>query len=295
MQLPEVVARVNGESISRTEFQNALKTIEERAGGPVPPEQRDRIYRGVLDQMVGIRLLAQEANSRKIPVADADVDERIDTIRKQFPSEEAFTTRLKQQNVTLDRVRTDTRQELAINKMLEMEIEPKVAATPDAIAAFYKGNPQSFQVPERVKASHILVSVPQGADAATKEKAREKAQGLLKDVKAGKDFAAIARESSDDPGSAKNGGDLGFFQQGQMVGPFNDVAFTLKPGDTSDLVETDFGFHIIRVAEKQTGRTVPIDEARPKIEEFLKNQNRQRETASFVNALRSKGKVEILI
>jgi len=120
-------------------------------------------------------------------------------------------------------------------------------------------------------------------------------QTVLKDVTAGKDFAALAKQHSQDPGSAPNGGDLGFFEQGRMVGPFNDAAFSLKPGATSGLVETPFGYHIIRVVEKQPGRTVPLDEVRPKVEQYLQNLNKETETDAFVKSLRAKGKVEILI
>jgi len=137
--------------------------------------------------------------------------------------------------------------------------------------------------------------VPRGADAAAKAEARAKAEQVLKDIKAGKDFAALAKEHSQDPGSAVNGGDLGFFQPGQMVGPFNDAAFSLAPGSVSDLVETEFGFHIIKVAEKQPSRTVPLDDVKPQLEQFLLQRNRQEQTEAFVEGLRSKGKIEILI
>ena len=140
-----------------------------------------------------------------------------------------------------------------------------------------------------MRASHILIGVPQGADAVTKDAARKRAEGVLKQVKAGKDFAALAKEHSQDPGSAVQGGDLGFFPRGQMVGPFDEAAFTLAPGAISDLVETQFGFHIIRVVEKQAARTVPLEEVKPKLDEFLLNQNKQRETQAFVDRLEGEG------
>ena len=110
-----------------------------------------------------------------------------------------------------------------------------------------------------------------------------------------KDFAALAKQHSQDPGSAVNGGDLGFFQQGQMVGPFNDVAFKLAPGEVSDLVETEFGFHIIKVAEKQAPRAVPLEEVRQRLEQYLERQNREQQTDAFINGLKTKGKIDILI
>ena len=294
-QLPAVLARVNGEDVTRTEFEEFVQNLEGRAGGPVPAEQRDQVYRGVLDQIVGYKLLLQESRARKVAIPDADVDARVGEIRKQFPSEDVFMQMLIQRKMTLEQIRNDARQDMAIAKLIETEIAAKAAVKPEQIQDFYAKNPDQFKQDERVRASHILIAFPEKADAAAKAQARTKADQVLKDVKAGKDFAALAKQHSQDPGSAVNGGDLGFFQKGQMVGPFNDVAFTLAPGAVSDVVETQFGYHIIKVAEKQPSRTIPLEEVRPQVEQYLQNQNREQETEAFVKSLRSKGKVEILI
>jgi peptidyl-prolyl cis-trans isomerase C len=294
-QLPEVVAKVNGEAITKADFEKAIMNIESRAGGPVPPAERDRVYRGRLDQLVGYRLLIQETKTRKVAVPDADVEEKLGAIRKQFPTEDAFKQTLAQQKMSVEQLKADARQDMAVAKLISDEVTPKISVKPDEVATFYAQNPQHFQQGDRVRASHILITVPKDADAATKAAARAKAEGLLKELKAGKDFATLAKANSQDPGSAANGGDLGFFQKGEMVGPFNDVAFTLKPGSLSDVVETDFGFHIIKVVDKQAGRVVPIEEAKTQIEQFLQEQSREKETEAFVNALKAKSKVEILM
>jgi peptidyl-prolyl cis-trans isomerase C len=173
-----------------------------------------------------------------------------------------------------------------------------ITATPvtaEQVTAFYNENPGEFQQPERVRASHILIGVPEGADPAAKQQALAKAVEVLKEVKAGGDFAALAKQHSTDQGSAPSGGDLGFFERGQMVGPFEQAAFALAPAQTSDLVESPFGYHIIKVAEKQTSRTIPIAEVRPQIQQFLEGQSREQQTQTFVGSLRAKGKVEVFI
>ena len=294
-QLPDVVARVNGEAIAKTEFESAIKNVEGRAGGPVPAEQRDRVYRGVLDQLISYRLLMQETKSRKIDVPDTEVDARIAQIRQQFPSEDEFKKQLAQRSMTIEALREDAKSDMRVAKMLEAEVNAKVAVQPGDVNSFYQQNPDKFQQPERVRASHILIRTEENADAKAKETAKAKAVDLLKQVKAGKDFAELAKQHSQDPGSAVQGGDLGFFQQGQMVGAFERAAFALKPGEVSDIVETPFGFHIIKMADKQAARTVPIDEVKPQIEQFLQNQQRQQKTQAFIESLKSKGKVEILI
>ena len=294
-QLPEIVARVNGEAINGAELERAVKALEGRAGGPVPADQRDRVFRGVLDDMIGYKLLIQEAKARKIAVPDAEIEAQIAQIRSQFPTQQQFEQALAAQKLTLEDVREDARSEMSVEKLVEGEIAAKIAVKPEAVNDFYQKNQDKFQQGPRVRASHILISFPQNADAAAKQQAKTKAEGILKDLKAGKDFAAAAKESSQDPGSAVNGGDLGFFEKGQMVPPFEQAAFALNPGEMSELVESQFGYHIIKVAEKQTQRVVPLDEAKGQIEQYLGQQNRQAETEAFVNTLKTKAKIEILI
>jgi peptidyl-prolyl cis-trans isomerase C len=294
-QLPDVIARVNGEAIAKGDLEKAIKNVEGRAGQPVPAAERDRIYRGVLEQLIAYRLLKQESTSRKIEVPDAEVDARMAQIKQQFPSEDVFKQSLMQQNMTFDQLREDAKSDMRVAKMLQGEVNVGVGVQPQEVTAFYEKNPDKFKQGERVRASHILIRVPEKADPKTKEEARTKVAGVLNEVKAGKDFGELAKNYSQDPGSAANGGDLGFFAQGQMVGPFEQAAFALKPGSVSDIVETPFGFHIIKVAEKQPARTVPLEEAKPQIEQFLQNQQRQQKTEAFINSLKAKGKVEILI
>ena len=294
-QLPDVVARVNGETIGKAEFENAIKNVEGRAGQPVPDAERDRVYRGVLDQLIAYRLLTQESRTRKIDVPPADIDARLAQIREQFPSEDAFKQTLAQQKMTVEQLRADATSDMRVAKMLNDEVNTGVAVQPQEVTAFYEKNPDKFKQGERVRASHILIRTAEKADEKAKQEAKTKADDVLRQVKTGKDFGELAKHYSQDPGSAPNGGDLGFFAQGQMVGPFDQVAFTLKPGTISDVVETQFGYHIIKVVDKQAARTVPLDEVKPQIEQFLQNQQRQQKTEAFINSLKAKGKVEILI
>jgi peptidyl-prolyl cis-trans isomerase C len=294
-EIPDVVARVNGESITKVEFQRAVEALEGRAGAPIPANQRDAIYRRVLDELVGYTLLSQEAAARKVTVPDAELDARMAQIQGQFPDPAAFAKLLADRKITMETVRNDTRRDLVVARLLQSEVESKASVKPEQIADFYAKNPDQFKESEKVRASHILITAAKDADAATRTAARAKADGILKEVKAGKDFAALAKQHSQDPGSGPQGGDLGFFEQGQMVGPFNDAAFSMKPGTTSGIIETDFGYHIIRVVERQEGRTIPLEEVRPQLEQFLLQQNRREQTAAFVDGLKARGKIEILM
>ncbi len=146
-----------------------------------------------------------------------------------------------------------------------------------------------------MRASHILVLADEKADDATKKKARAQIEAINKRVKAGEDFAKLAQEHSQD-GSAAQGGDLSFFERGKMVPPFEQAAFAMKPGEVSDIVTTQFGYHIIKVTDRRAASTVPLDEQlTERVRQFLTEQKKQEKAASFVASLKQKSKIEVLV
>ena len=155
----------------------------------------------------------------------------------------------------------------------------------DEIKSYYESNISKYGEPEQRRASHILIAVKSGAGDAEKAKARERAAQLLSELrKSPGSFAELARKNSGDPGSASQGGDLGFFSRGMMVRPFEDAAFRLKLNEISELVESDFGFHIIRVTGIKAGKMKSLDLARPEIERELKKQRAGRRFAEAAEA-----------
>jgi peptidyl-prolyl cis-trans isomerase C len=292
--LPDVIADCNGDKIARTEFEKAVKAVEQRAGGSVPPEKRDELYRGVLDDLVAYRLLKQEVVARQMTASDAEVDARIGAFKQQMGSEANFRAALQAQQLTEAKLREDAKTDILVNKLLEQEVTQKLLVKPSDIATFYEKNPDRFQQSESVRAAHILVLVPQDADEKTRAAAKARAEAALKAAKAGQDFAQLAKRYSNDA-SAQRGGDLGFIPKGQMVPAFEAAAFALEPGQVSDLVETQFGYHVIKALEKRPARVVPFVEAAAQIEQFLQQQQRQEKSKALVEQLKSKGKVEIFI
>jgi peptidyl-prolyl cis-trans isomerase D len=137
------------------------------------------------------------------------------------------------------------------------------------VAQYYNSHRDQFRTPERVKVRHILLSTA-GKPKEEVAKIQAKAEGLLKQVKAGGDFAALAKQNSDDPGSKDNGGDLGYVVRGQTVKNFETAAFALKPNEISNLISTEYGFHIIQLLEKQDARVEPLSEAKTRIAEEAK-------------------------
>ena len=294
-ELPAVLARVNGEPIERWEFEYVLRGLESQAGQPVPAERREEVFRSVLDELVAYRLLAQEARARKMEVSDADIKARVDQVRRNFANEEAFQKALVDEGFSVERLEQQARREVLVARVLEAEIGPRIAVLPKDVETFYQQNLDRFKVDEAVHASHILIGIPEKADAAGRDKLRAEAAALLAQVRAGADFAQLARSRSHDSSSAARGGDLGFFALGQMDPAFAKAAFALKAGETSPVVETPYGFHIIRVLERRPARTAPLAEVRAQIEQYLAGERRDQLATSFVDQLKARGRVEIYV
>jgi peptidyl-prolyl cis-trans isomerase C len=293
-QLPEVIARVNGEAVKKEDFERMLKTIEARAGQPIPVERRDEILRGALDQLITYTLLSQESKSRGVKVEATEIDAKMGQLKSQFPNEAAFEKALKDRGMTAESLRKDAYVDLSVTKLMDAEVATLPGPSDAEAKDFYDKNQDKFKEEEQVRASHILVKVDEKADAATRQKARAKIDGVLKQVKAGGDFAKLAQANSDD-GSASQGGDLNYFNKGTMVPAFDKVAFELKPGQVSDIVETQFGYHIVKVVDRKSGRTVPFEEAQGKIKDFLTGQKKQQHADTFIEGLKKKSKIEVLI
>jgi peptidyl-prolyl cis-trans isomerase C len=292
-ELPDVLARVNGEPVTKADFERLLKNIE--AGrGPIPAERRDEILRAVLDQLITYNVMKQEAGARKLSVSEAEVNSQVQQMQSQFPSEAEFKQALAARDLSVDQLKADARVDMLIDRMMQAELAAAVDATEADARAFYDGNPDKFEQGESVRASHILIMANEQADAAAKQAASARMDGILKRARSGEDFAALAKEHSEDS-TREQGGDLGFFPRGQMVPAFDQVAFSLKPGEISDVVATQFGYHIIKVAEKKPATTVPYDEVKGRILEFLSNQKKQERIESFIEDARKRARIEVLV
>jgi peptidyl-prolyl cis-trans isomerase D len=196
-----------------------------------------------------------------------------DDLRKQInPTDAELQTFFKQNAARYKDAIAETRK-ISYIPLTQTDVPGGAPAVTDAqVQDYYSAHQKDFQIPEEVKVRHILIKVDPKADAKTDAAAKEKAENLLKQIKAGADFAALAKANSDDPGSKDSGGELGMIQRGVTVPPFEQAAFSLQPGQISDLVKTQFGYHIIKVEEKQTAHTKTLDEVKAQIVATLTRQ-----------------------
>ena len=287
-ELPEVLARVNGEAVTKGDLERLIKNMEVRANQQVPAERRDEILRQALDQLVTYAVLSQESRTRQVKVTDAEVEGNLKQVRGQFPNEDEFKKALAARGMTLEKLRSDARVEMGINKMMEAEVAIQPLPSDAQVREFYDKNPDKF---ETVRASHILFKFDEKADEASKKKLLAEAQAVLKQAKSGADFAELARKHSKD-GSAAQGGDLDFFPRGKMVPAFDQAAFALLPGQISEIVTTQFGYHIIKLTDR---RPVPFEQVSERIKQFLTEQQKQQYAQAFVESLKQKAKIEVLV
>lgn len=288
------VASVNGVAITQGDFDKEMSRYERQlamTGQTADPAQLGEVRKKVLDGLIGREVLKQECQKLGVSVSNAEVDERVDALKKRFPSAKDFTDTLAKMSLTEPELKTQFSQDMAIKKLIEQEVAGKVTVSDAEIKTFYDSNPDLFKSPESVKASHILVKVDPKATDADKAKAREKIAAVQKRVQKGEDFASLAKEVSECPSSA-NGGDLDYFQRGQMVGPFEDAAFKLKPGEVSNVVETQFGYHLIKVTDKKPSETKTFEQVKNELSQYLKQQKVNQHLAQYVEELKSRDKIE---
>ena len=286
----DMIARVDGKDITRADVEQETNNLMLQFGGKMSPDQVSRmlpmLQRQALENLIGRHLLQQTAVQEGIEVAPEALEERIAKIVEQFPSEEMLKDKLAAAGVSEESFRQQVTEALRIEGLLEKHT-PGAEVTEEEVEAYYDANPDNFQEPEQVKASHILITVGPEDTEEQKEEKRQQLADIKEDIEDDDaEFAEMAKEHSACP-SASNGGDLGTFGRGQMVKEFEEVAFALEPGDVSDVVETQFGYHLIKVEEHREARTVPLDEVQEKIENFLKNQSREKEIIAYLNQLRS--------
>jgi peptidyl-prolyl cis-trans isomerase C len=291
-QLPDFLARVNGEPVKKLDFDRLILNIELN-NGPIPPPRRDEILRGMLDQLITYTAMSQQAKSENIVVSEAEIEGRIKAMQRDA-SDADFQKALEARKISSEQLRTDARVQLTIEKLLEAHVAEAATTTDAEARVFYDKNPDKFKVDDKVRASHILLKVDAKAPEATRKQAQGRIAGLLKRARSGEDFAALAAKHSQD-GSARQGGDLGYFARQEMVPAFSHVAFSLKPGEISDIVTTEFGYHIIKVTDKKAATTVPYEQASTQIVEFLSRQKKQERAGQFVDEVRKRARIEVLV
>jgi len=296
-QKESFAAKVNGVEIKTATLDAAVNNYVENQkmfGVTIKDEEKDKLKKDILNELVSAELLYQASQKAGIGDLSKEIDTQLENIKKGFGTEEEFQKVLKERGIGIKDLKEDIRKGSYINAYLEKEVFSKLGpVTEDEKRQEYETNKDKLNVPDMVRASHILIKVGEKATAEEKQKAKEKIEALRTRAMSGEDFAKLAKENSEDA-SSSNGGDLGDFKKGDMVKPFEDAAFGLEKDQISPVVETQFGYHVIKVTDKKAAHTLTYEEVSEDIAKFLVNKHKRDEVNKTVDALRKNAKIEIL-
>jgi peptidyl-prolyl cis-trans isomerase C len=295
----EIVAKGKGVEVSRGKLDDEVIRLKAQAaarGQPIPPEQMSMVDRQVLDQIIQVQLLDAKATAEDRATGKALAEKRFEEAKTRLGSEEAMNRQLKVMDTTREEVLTNWTEAATAEAVLKREL--KVSITDEDARKYYDDNPARFEEPEKARASHILLITTDpktNTELTEDQKAtkRKEMEGILKRARAGEDFAKLAKEYSEDPGSKDKGGEY-TFPRGQMVAEFEAAAFSLNTNQVSDIVTTRFGYHIIKLSEKIPARKVELAKALPDIKEGLTQQGVQKQFPDYMAKLKKDAGVQIL-
>ncbi|MFO7838859.1 MAG: peptidylprolyl isomerase [Desulfosalsimonadaceae bacterium] len=289
------VAVVNGTKIPRDRLDQQLTMLKQRfasQGQQLDEKKMADIKNSVVQNMVEKELLYQKSSELGIKVDSEQVQEQLASFKNRFNDEAQYKQRLASMGYTEDQLRHEIQQSMAIQQLIEEEIASKIDITDEDLKSYYDNNSKEFENPKQVKARHILIETGKEADEKEKQAARKKIEKIQKRLEGGEKFSELAKEKSDCQ-SSESGGELGFFSKGQMVPPFEKAAFSTEPGSVSDIVETRFGYHLIKVEDKKAASKESFDDVKDDIKEQMRQQKIQEKLPGYVENLKEKADIEI--
>lgn len=263
-----VIMTVNDQPIYSWEVGLQIPQVQKELAGRGTPPKREDVINLAVQRIVDSRLLGQEARRRNLKSDNGRVESAMAQIEGQAGGREGLDTALGGLGATYDQLRTSVTETDLVQVFVATQIEPQVSVTAEEVVAFYNANPEMFDRPEMVRARHILVRLMQNSTTAEKTEARTRAEAAHKRVIAGENFATVAGEVSEGQ-EASNGGDMGFFARDSMMPALTNVAFALEIGKISDIIETQFGFHILKVEEKRAPSKMTYEEAKGPVRTLL--------------------------
>ena len=274
-ELDRLVRFYMSHSMSMEEVKRNLPKLEEKA----------------LEQAIGAKLLLDRSAQLDIPVSAADIDAEIAKVVMQVGGEENARTALAAQNITEEAFRKELEKGARVNKLVEQACSSVPDPTEEEVTACYEARKDEFVTPHEVLCQHILVKTAEDDIPEAKSAAFEKIRAIRERVVAGGDFAAEAKANSDCPSGAE-GGSLGWFGRGMMVPEFDKAAFEMKKGEVSDIVTTQFGYHIIYKADERGGEAKTLVDVHDQLKDLLRHEARGRAMDAFVAELRENAVIE---
>ncbi len=251
------------------------------------------IRREVLDRLIDDQLIAQQASELRLSVSSEDVDKSIEEIKRQNGiDDQQLAQALRGQGMTMGTYRQDLKKQILRFRVINIAVGSKVAVSDEDVQSYYDRHMKSG-AEVQVRASHVFIAIPDGADAGVVAEKQAAAAALLERAKAGEDFAKLAREHSEDAATRAEGGDLGTFGKDMLPKPIEELVFAMEIGEVRGPLRADRGFHVIKLVEKRTAPAKPFAEVREELRAQLRQKEVERQTKSYLADLRKKTLVDV--
>lgn len=296
--LDQVIAVVNEEAITQSELDSILRPIYEdykqRYSGEKLFHELNDARTKLLNQLIEDRLVYQEAKEKKVEVDALKIDEQIETFQKKFPTPQAMEKALNDQGVTLHGLRERLEKQEMVKALHDQEVRAKVIVSPSEIEKYFEEHPERFTAKDRLRVRSITIKKSDEAreKGLKDEAASEKIHALEKNIQAGGDFAALAKENSQDV-NAKEGGLGDWVERGAMIEAIDQVIFKLKPGETSQVLETAMGYHLFRCEEIQAGSKRGLEEVRDEIYSLIYRDKSEARFNEWLTELKAKAYISV--
>ncbi|MBW2557947.1 MAG: peptidylprolyl isomerase [Deltaproteobacteria bacterium] len=291
-----IVAIVNDEVITLSELDAILQTFMKRVE-KAPQVQREKMVAQArvtaMDKLIDDMLIKQKAAKLNIIVTDEDVDKALDNIlEERHMSVEKFREALVREGAVLNEYKSEIRRNIISGRIIEKEIRSGITISEEEVGAYYGKHRNDYEGKEATRIQQILLLKPRDCNDSTREELRAKAEEILKRVKDGESFDLLVDKYSQGP-AAKSRGDLGFVEKGMMFPEVDTAVSGLNKGESSGVIESPVGFHIIRVIDKRGAGIKPVDEVREEIVRNIGNEKINKKFKEWLKELREKSLVEI--
>jgi peptidyl-prolyl cis-trans isomerase SurA len=290
--LDRVVAKVNSEIITLSSVNERVELLKQKLRRDYKGSEEE-ILGEALNTIVDEKLQLQEGKKRGLQVDDSAVEAAIKDIEKKNGLQEGqLAVMLESEGRSLESYKNHIRDQILLSKVVRFEMGSRVSISERKIAKYYHSNQKDFWESGKARVRHILILTEEGLSADKKKEKYLLVKGILREVKGGKDFASAAKEYSEDISSSE-GGDVGFVEKGKMVPEFENAVYKMKVGEISDIVETEYGYHIIKVDKILAGRTLPLKDVKNKIQFILSSKKQKSAYEEWMNELKKSAFIEI--
>ena len=286
-----VVAKVNSEIITLSSVNERVELLKQKLGGDYQGSEEEILDRA-LNAIVEEKLQLQEGKKRGLVVDDSAVEAAVKNIEQKNGLQEGqLAVMLESEGRSMESYKNHIRDQILVSKVVRFEMSSRVNISERRITKYYHNNQKDFWEPGKARVRHILILAEEGLSADKKKEKYLLVKSILREVKGGRDFAAAAKEYSEDI-SASEGGDVGFVEKGKMVPEFENAVYRMKEGEISDIVETEYGYHIIKVDKVLAGRTLPLKDVKEKIQFILSSKKQKSAYEEWMNELRKSAFIE---